>query len=75
MQFIPSYIKDTTQFINKLASGMTIPPEVLLVTMDATSLYTNIPHVDGVDACSNFLNDHRLPIFLLTFYVLTYHSY
>ena len=58
MQFIPSYIKDTTEFINKLASGKTIPPEVLLVTMDVTSLYTNIPHVDGMVACSKFLNDH-----------------
>ena len=58
MQCIPSYIKDTTEFINKLASVKTIPPDVLLVTMDVTSLYTNIPHVDGVDACSKFLNDH-----------------
>ena len=60
MQFIPSYIKDTTEFINKLASVKTIPPEVLLVTMDVTSLYTNIPHVGGVEACSKFLNDHRV---------------
>ena len=51
MQFIPNYIKDTTEFINKLASVKTIPPDVLLVTMDVTSLHTNIPHVDGVDAC------------------------
>ena len=58
MLFIPSYIKDTTEFINKLASIKTIPSDVLLVTMDVTSLYANIPHVDGVDACSNFLNDH-----------------
>ena len=26
--------------------------------MDITSLYANIPHVDGMDACSKFLNDH-----------------
>ena len=58
MLFIPSYIKDTTEFINKLASIKTISSDVLLVTMDVTSLYTNIPHVDGVDACSKFLNDH-----------------
>ena len=30
------------------------------MTMDVTSLYANIPHVDGVDACSKFLNDHRV---------------
>ena len=58
MQFIPGYIKDTTEFINKLASAKTIPSDVMLVTLDVTSLYANIPHVDGVDACSNFLNDH-----------------
>ena len=58
MLFIPSYIKDKTEFINKHASIKTIPSDVLLVTMDVTSLYTNIPHVDGVDACSKFLNDH-----------------
>ena len=60
MQFIPSYIKDTTEFINKLASVKTIPLEVLLVTMDVTSLYANIPHVDEVDACSTFLNEHSV---------------
>ena len=60
MQFILSYIKYTTEYINKLASVETIPPDVLLVTMDDTSLYTNIPHVDGVDACSKFLNDRRV---------------
>ena len=37
---------------------MTIPPDVLLVMMDVTSLHTNIPNVDGEDACSKFLNDH-----------------
>ena len=58
MLFIPCYVKGTTEFINKLASAMAIPPDVLLVTMDVTSLYVNIPHVLGVDACSNFLNDH-----------------
>ena len=75
MQFIPSYVKDTAELMNKLASTKTIPPDVLLVTMDDTSLYTNIPHVDGVDACSNLLNEHRVTKFLLTFCVISYHSY
>ena len=60
MQFIPSYIKEITDFINKLASAKTIPPEVLLLTMDVTSLYANIPQVNGMDACSNFLTEHRV---------------
>ena len=29
--------------------------ECLLVTMDVNSLYTNIPHSDGVEACRSFL--------------------
>ena len=32
----------------------------MLVTMDITSLYANIPHVNGMDACSNFLTAHRV---------------
>ena len=30
-------------------------PDSLLVTMDVNSLYTNIPHSDGVEACRSFL--------------------
>ena len=30
------------------------------MTLDVTSLHTNIPHVDGVDACSKFLNENRV---------------
>ena len=53
MQLIPSYIKDTTEFIKQSASAKTIP-------IDVTSLYANILHVDGVHACSKFLNDPRV---------------
>ena len=60
MQFIPSCIKDTTEFINKHAGVKAIPLEVMFVTMDVTSLYANIPHVDGIDACSRFLIEHRV---------------
>ena len=60
MQFIPNYIKDTTEFSNKLAISRTISPEVLLVTTNVTSLNAIIPHVDGVDACSKFLNELRV---------------
>ena len=28
-----------------------LPPETLLASMDVTSLYTNIPHEDGIKAC------------------------
>jgi hypothetical protein len=31
--------------------NLAIPENTTLVTMDATSLYTNIPHGDGIAAC------------------------
>jgi hypothetical protein len=31
--------------------NLTIPENATLVTMDVTSLYTNIPHDDGIAAC------------------------
>ena len=56
---LPSYIKDTTHFLNKLNSIGQLPDGVLLVTLDVSSLYTNKPHNDGIQACSEFL-DQRL---------------
>jgi hypothetical protein len=42
-----SYIKDITHFLPKITSFGPIPPGSLLVTLDVTSLYTNIPHLEG----------------------------
>ena len=48
---LPSYMKDTTDYLRKLQESGPIPPETLLVSLDVTSLYTNIPHEDGIRAC------------------------
>ena len=32
----------------------------MLISMDVDSLYTNIPHADGVAACRAFLNEHNI---------------
>ena len=48
---LPSYLKDTTDYLRKLQESGPIPPETLLVSLDVTSLYTNIPHEDGIRAC------------------------
>ena len=42
-----SYIKDTTQFINFI-EGTRVPQNAILVSMDVTSLYTNIPQEEGI---------------------------
>ena len=43
---IPSYIKDTNQFINKV-NNFSVPVNSVLVTMDVRSLYTSIPNNEG----------------------------
>ena len=49
-----SYIKDTTDFLQKL-NGMEVPSGCILVTLDVNSLYTNIPH-DGPRSCRRALD-------------------
>ncbi|KAI8513414.1 hypothetical protein Bbelb_100530 [Branchiostoma belcheri] len=43
VQRLPSYIKDTTDFLQKLHTLGKIPSTAKLVTLDVSSLYTNIP--------------------------------
>ena len=54
MKALPSYIKDTTQIINELKE-LKVQCNTLLVTVDVKSLYTCIPHSDGVEACTEAL--------------------
>ena len=42
-----SYLKDTTEFINFIEKR-TVPNNAILVSMDVTSLYTNIPQEEGI---------------------------
>ncbi|XP_065064699.1 uncharacterized protein LOC135690932 [Rhopilema esculentum] len=57
---LPSCIKDTTHFLNKLCSISAIPNDFLLVTLDVSSLYTNIPHTEGIKAARGHLNKRTL---------------
>ena len=64
VQFLPSFIKDTTHFLLHLQKLGPLPDNALLVTLDVSSLYPNIPHKDGIDTCRYFLNtrqDKSLP--------------
>ena len=51
VQTLPSYLQDTTDFLKKQEALGPISSDALLVSMDVTSLYTNIPHSDGIKAC------------------------
>ena len=52
----PSYIQDTTHFLRILwSSDGTTPRNSTLVTFDVKSLYTNIPHDEGITYCSTAL--------------------
>ena len=55
---LPSYIQDTTDFINRLWGAwlLPLPPECLLVTLNFSSLYTNNPHQEGFTAFEEFLD-------------------
>ena len=58
---LPSYLKDTTDYINKTPSE-NLPAETILVTLDVTSLYTNIPHEDGIEACRKIWDSRLVQI-------------
>ena len=57
MESLPSYIKGTTDFINKIRHLPLLPKDSYLVTLDVTSLYNNIPHKEGIEACQYFMKN------------------
>ena len=73
---IPSYIKNTTHFLNIL-KHQKIQSTGLLVTIDVKSLYTNIPYTEGIATITRMMEDtgldtlHKMFICNLTHQVLT----
>ncbi|XP_078374399.1 uncharacterized protein LOC144657936 [Oculina patagonica] len=59
VQALPSHIKDTTHFLLQLQNLGPLPDNALLVTLDVSSLYTNIPHNEGINACRHFLDTRQ----------------
>ena len=45
-----SYLRDTSDFLNKLTGVQDTKPGDILVTLDVSSLYTNIPNLEGLNA-------------------------
>ena len=55
-----SYTRDSTHLINIL-SDFIMQPGMLLCTLHITSLYTNIPHNEGIQTIKEMLAIHKLP--------------
>ena len=78
-----SYVKDTTDFINKIETITGLKSGTILCTIDVSSLYTNIPNQEGIDACNKFLtatrsngeNPSTTSILKLLQYVLTKNNF
>ena len=57
-QYVPntkSYVRDTQHFISRLKQLGTIPQGALIVTLDISSLYTNIPNHERILAVAEHL--------------------
>ena len=54
---IRSYIKDTGDILSK-TQGLELASNEWMFSMDVTSLYTNIPHDDGIGCIKNILSQH-----------------
>ena len=50
-------VKDTSDFITKIHDLKGIPQNACLVTLDVKSMYSNIPHSDGIKACDHFMSE------------------
>ena len=53
---MPSYIKDISDFINRINETIDINKDTIFATLDVKSLYTNIPNHEGTEAVKSALN-------------------
>ena len=58
-QKLRSYVRDTTHFLQILETLGHLPPNCILATLDVSSLYTNIPNAEGIEAARTTLNGSR----------------
>ena len=54
---IPFLLQDTTAFLQLINANKTCHPDTFLVALDVSSLYTNIPHLEGADWVSDFYHE------------------
>ena len=58
VEILPSYIRDSKHFLQLLESLPPLPENAILVTADVTSLYTNIPHDEGIESVLHYRKLH-----------------
>ena len=58
---LDSYIRDSGHFL-WILDNIELPKDVILCTLDVTSLYTNIPNDEGIAAVRSALAIHRDPM-------------
>ena len=56
---IRSYVQDSTHFLQIINNLPQLPDTAYLVTMDVTSLYTNIPVQEGIQVVEDLLKEER----------------
>ena len=59
---LKSYVKDTTDFIKRIEAIDHVSDDSYLVSLDARSLYTNIPHREGIEAVEQRLKKPKSSI-------------
>ena len=58
---IPSYVRDTNDFLNKLKDMEGFPDGAILVTIGVVGLYPNIPNNERLEAMRKILNKRFNP--------------
>ena len=58
-ELLPSHIKDSRHFMQLIYDIPPLPQNTFLVTADVSSLYTNIPHDEGIEAAAFYIDKHR----------------
>ena len=57
---LPSYLRDSSHLLN-IIGNLILPDDSILVTLDVTRPYTNIPNIEGINAAAKFLYRNRDP--------------
>ena len=58
-QKVKSYVKDTNDFLRKIANLPPLPEDLIFCTVDVVGLYPNIPHDEGLKAVRNALDSRE----------------